>query len=359
MVKGIATFLVLLGASAAAVPACSSSSSPAVAADGGTDAGVDAPPPPLKTATCSGTATACLSGTVAEPGFTGPVLGVLVNLFRVYPYGTVVPEDSMQLAEDGTFAFSNLDPWAHYYVQAIGVWNSQTNGNAIAKVAGPFAVPSTGAIAIVLEPVFLEIEQQKPAGGTTSVVWASAHVYSPATGAELTDATVSAGIDGQTFLMPYTTNAGGSQSYYVALPANVAGATAFTITTSEPELGPQPKTWNLVGALPTFDGAVTAPAMDATVPKGMPLTVTWQAISESSFSFVELFSQSTGGIYTQTYVSPAADAPDTTTETIPGSDLATAGPYLLNVEYANATCPVTADGCVYNDSTVPVSFTAQ
>jgi hypothetical protein len=51
-------------------------------------------------------------------------------------------------------------------------------------------------------------------------------------------------------------------------------------------------------------------------------------------------------------------APDVTTVTIPASDLAAPGTYLLNQSFVHATCPATADGCVYNVWTAAETLTA-
>jgi hypothetical protein len=101
---------------------------------------------------------------------------------------------------------------------------------------------------------------------------------------------------------------------------------------------------------------VTAPTSTTIARAGAPLAVTWKPVPAASYSILELF---VGQAPSPSYVSPGADAPDTTTETIPGSALSAPGVYLLNVVYSDATCPATADGCVYNDSTVPVSFMVQ
>src|SRR5215471_2872938 len=93
-----------------------------VACSGGTagplgDAAADAFVQPLTTM-CTGDATRCLSGTVATQGMTAKMTVAGASLFRVYPYGAAQPIQKPQLvAKDGTWAFSGLDPWAHYYVQ--------------------------------------------------------------------------------------------------------------------------------------------------------------------------------------------------------------------------------------------------
>ncbi len=342
---------------AAVAPACSSNGNPSV---GLGDAGADALGPPPPTSSCMGDMTACLSGTVKAPKFNPSFLVAKVNLFRVYPYGAVSAVQTVQVAQDGTFALSNVAPWTHYYLQAVGLFESTHNGNAVAAVVGPFTVPVTGGpIPIEIKPVFLEVLQQRPTGGQTSLAWASAHVYDPASGAELTNATVSFTSGSQTWPMPYAANAGGSMSYFATIPPGVAGGTAFTITTSAMALGGSPLTWSLVGEPATFDGAVTSPAPGATVPVNSPLTVTWMVQPAASHTVVELFRVQGMNNDVAVYQSPAAVASDVTMETVPGSALSMPGAYLLNVAYSKATCPTTADGCVYNNSTAPLDFMAQ
>src|SRR5579883_1339733 len=75
---------------------------PAVDAGGG-----DAAMQP-QTATCSGAATQCLSGTLATKGMTAQLQLAGANLFRVFPYGAAKPIAAQLVAKDGTWAFSNL-----------------------------------------------------------------------------------------------------------------------------------------------------------------------------------------------------------------------------------------------------------
>jgi len=305
-----------------------------------------------------GDATLCLSGTVASAVFAPGFSHAKVSLYRVFPYGNVTTLSDQPVAADGTFAFSNLPAWSHYYVQAEGLFGGDQNG--VAAVVGPVQVPvTTSTVAIQIKPVFLEILQQGPTGGATSLAWPSAHLYDPGTGAELTGGSVSLNAGSQNWPMPYTGNLAGSKSYFVQVPQGTPGGTAFTISTYEMALGPMPKTWNLVGEPPTFTGTVTSPVAGATLPVNQPLTVAWSAQPASSYTVVELFHVMSPTAQTQTYISPAADAPDVTSETIPASALATAGMYLLNVAYSKATCPTTADGCVYNNATVALNITVQ
>jgi hypothetical protein len=223
-------------------------------------------------------------------------------------------------------------------------------------------VPGANAgIPLVIRPVFLEVLQQAastPDGGAmpTVLAWASAHLFDPTTGAEVTEGsvTLAAGGEAAPVPMPYTSNAGGTKSFYAALPAGTMGGTSFAITTSYTELGASPVTWKLAGEPATFQGAITGPS--SSVPANQPLPVTWVAVPMASYSVTELF-VAQGSSFVSTYVSPVVNAPNVTTETIPASALGAPGSYLLNESYANATCPATADGCVYNVSTAAMNLT--
>ena len=347
-----------------ALLASCSSSSGTLEPPPGTDAGVDGSlPPPPKTATCTGSTSTCLLGTVSTSQFALAPTGTQVSLYDVYPYGAVTPVGRQPLAEDGTFAFSGLSVsvGTAYYIQAESVFGpgAAKMGNGVASVAGPFSLPSPASIAIQMKPVFLEALQQRPSGGgSTTLAWASGHVFDPATGAEVTDATVSFSNGTKSWPMPYGKNAGGISSYYVAIEAGVAGGTAFTVTTGGGALKLPQKTWNLTGEPATFDGSVSSPSPGAAVPAHSPLTVTWVPAAGATYEVVQLFATQ-GTMQTPVFLSPAANATTVMTETIPASALAAAGSYLLNVAYSNASCPPAADGCVYNNSTVPVMFTAQ
>jgi hypothetical protein len=352
----LASILVGIG-----LPSCSSAGE-AAAVDAGEDAPADAELPedfvPIpKTAVCEGDTTLCLSGTLALKDFTAPPTAGKVTLYHLFPSGNVEVIAWTPVADDGTFAFSRLDNWGHYYLQGEARFGNGAHARGVASTVGSFTIPAPSKpIAIVVRPVLLEVLQQAPSGGATLLSWASAHLYDPASGTEVTLGSVSLTAGGMSYPMPYGTNAGGAHSFNVNLPAGTPGGTTFTITTSYPELGSSPKTWSLTGEPATFGGAIVSPM--GTVPANAPLKVEWQAETMASYSQTELFEQQ-GTDYVQRYVSPTVNAPDVTTETIPASALATSGSYLLNEGYANATCPTTADGCVYNFSTAIVNLTVQ
>jgi hypothetical protein len=330
---------------------------PIVPIDGGTkDTGLPEDYVPIpKTEKCTGEATACLSGTFALDAFKAKPSATKVTLYRVFPHGDTATVSWTPVATDGTFAFSDIPSWGHYYLEAEARFGKGSSENAVTSIVGSFTIPAANApIPLVVRPVFLEVLQQAAAGMNTTLAWASAHLYDPASGAELTSGTVSLTANSKSYPMPYTTNAGGTMSFYATLPAGIAGGTSFAVVTSAPELGSTPMTWTLVGDPATFAGSITSPMGAA--PTNAPLTVTWTAEPMASYSVTELFIQN-GSNFVSTYTSPTVNAPDVTTETIPASALTTSGAYLLNESYANATCPATADGCVYNVSTAAENVT--
>jgi hypothetical protein len=354
----------VLSASLSSWLGCSSESANPI--DGGSnDAGLpDGYVPIPATEECQGVKTACLFGTVAFHDFKAPPTASRVILYRVFPHGetdavapcTTTTREScwVPVALDGTFAFSDLPAWSHYYLQAQARFEADAAAPTVASVVGSFAVPAGGtSIALVIRPVFLEVLQQASSGMSTTIAWASAHLYDPATGVEVTTGTVSLSANGKTTVMPYGANAGGTESFFTKLPPGTPGGTSFTITTSYAELGSSPVTWSLVGDPVTFQGSLTLPASGA-IPANHPLTVSWTEEPMASYEVTELFFQQGSS---PVYVSPVF-APDVMTDTIPASEVATPGTYLLNESYANATCPATADGCVYNVWTAAETLTA-
>jgi hypothetical protein len=345
---------------AAGAFACSSNGQVApVQDDGGTgdDSGLVQP----GTESCTGDATRCLSGTVKSKGFTATPTGMKVELFHVFPFGTVTAVQSVLVAEDGTFAFNNLDPWAHYYAQAIAKFGTPDAGaafTAVGRIVGPLSVPSAGQpIAISIVPAQLEVLESKAAGAVPKLQWASAHVFDPGSGIELVNASVSIQVGNSSTAMPYATNIGGSKSYFALFTPAMDAAQSYTITASHASFGASPVSWQVVADPPSYDAALSAPADGASIVATQPLLVSWPAQPLADYVVVELFSGS-GGNYETAYASQRANPPDTTQETIPASAITAAGPYLLNVEVAKASCPAAADGCVYGSAVATASLTA-
>jgi hypothetical protein len=273
----------VLGALAAFFPISCSSASGGGGADGGSEreapADVRIPDGQVvvpKTLACAGNKSTCLSGTLAVKDFTAKPTATRVILYHVFPHGNVAVVASTPVALDGTFAFSHLDAWAHYYLQGEARFDKGANSYSMITNVGSFTVPATQTpIPIVIRPVFLEVLQNAPSGGATTLTWASAHLFDPSSGAELTAATVSLTANGTSYPMPFGVGAGGTKSFNVSLPEGVPGGTSFTITTSYAELKGSPVTWTLVGEPATFGGGIVSPT--GTVPANEALTVTWQA----------------------------------------------------------------------------------
>ncbi len=342
----------------AAVPALAplACSGNAETGDGGTlDGGLPENYVPIPGSTaCNSDTSACLSGTFALKDFTGKATATKVSLFKLFPHGDAAPVTWSPVALDGTFAFNNVEAWDHYYIQAVARFGDGKTATSVATVVGPFAVPGKNeGIAIQVRPVYLEVLQQT-ASGKTVANWASAHLYDVSTGAELNAGKVSITLDNKRFAMPYGQNASGTKSFYVAFPAGTTGGTSFSITTDF--TGLPSTTWHLVGDPATFSGKITAPT--GTVPAGKPLKVEWTAANGAAYSQTELF-EAKGAMYALKYVSPALNAPDVTSETIPGTELTTPGSYLLNESFQNPSCPASSDGCVYNVSGAAMNVTVK
>jgi len=330
---------------------------PSTASSAGDDGGDDGSAPPA-TSTCTGDPTACLSGTATTHGFVAPMSRARANLYRVFPSGTAAPLATQFVANDGTWAFSSLAAWGHYYVQiAADFAVDGGRPSAVGATVGPFGVPAVagGTIAVPVEPVQLEILEGSTAGGY-DLQWASAHVFDPATGDEIAGgANVAITVAGAATPMPWTTNSAGVLAYFVEFAQPVAAQPAYTITTS---FGSSNDSWHLVADPPTFAGAIASPADHAAVPTGQPLVVSWPAQPLADYEVVELFVLK-GSTWSATYASPQPVAADTTQETIPASSIPQSGQYLLEVAFSKSNCPVTADGCVSANAVASAHLTAQ
>jgi hypothetical protein len=337
----------------AGLPSCGSSEQVATAVDAG-DGGSQATP---ATEACTGAASSCLSGTAKARGFSATPLGMQVNLFRVFPSAGATPVATMPVALDGTWAFSGVPAWGHYYVQLAADYGQPTT---LTSITGPLTVPSTAPQAIAVEPVQLTVLEQS-VGGVFEVYSAEALVFDPTSGAPITgSASVAIKIGNTVTPMPWAAAAGGTMAYIVEFPrASMPTAeAAYTITTSAAALGPSPVSWQLAAAPPAFTGSIMSPANLATVTHGQPLPVRWPAQPAADYVVVELFNQVMGQ-WSPIYESPLPDGPDVTTETIPASKVAAAGPYLLNVDFSTASCPPAADGCVLSSTAAEAQVTAQ
>jgi hypothetical protein len=345
---------ILLGL--AGLPSCSSA---ATTADAGSDAsGVEGGfPPPPSTEACTGPTTSCLRGTAAPRGFKLMPIDMEVNLFRVFPSAGAKPIATMPVALDGTWAFSGVPAWAHYYVQLAANYGGPTT---VTSLTGPLSVPSSAAQAIAVEPVQLTVLEQS-VNGVYQVDWAEAQIVDPTSGAPVTEsATVAIAIGAATTPMPWGAAPGGTVAYFVQFPQGSMPSAqhTYTITTSAPAFGSTPASWQLSAAPPTFTGSITSPAASASITHGQPLSVTWPAEPGADFIVVELFHQVMGQ-WSPVYESPLPDGPDVTTETIPADKVAATGNYLLNVDFSTASCPATSDGCVLASTAAEAQVTAE
>jgi hypothetical protein len=356
-----------LVAAAAFASACSSSSAGggADAAPPGDDGGVggDGAMPgatcvgPVSskapsTNACPGDATRCIAGTLANANtLAASPVQACASLYQVLPQGAAPLIATQMVAVDGTWAFGDLSAWAHYYVKLVGDFRlPDGTGASIPAIVGPLAVPSAGPISAQLKPVTLQVLESRVKAGTRQVLWASARVYDPQTGGELSKdgATVSIAIGGVSTPMAWTDN-----GYYAAFSPPPVASASYTVSTT---IGSTTRTWTLTSDPPAFDGAITSPANGATVAPG-PLAVMWSAAPDADYELVEIFARGDGGwSATPAYTSAAPNRADTTSETTSSLD---SGSYLLNVAYAKASCPTSADGCVLSNAVADARFTVQ
>jgi hypothetical protein len=288
-----------------------------------------------------------------------------VFLYSVFPSGkvaavgeTATSDGGNEVGADGTFAFSQLPPGDHYFLRALARYDPADATSTVETIVGPLAVPSADPVAVTMRPVSLEVLQGRVAGASTptTLTYASARVFDPSTGHPLADATVTFGVNGQSFPLPYGPTPTGQNGYFAALPAGTAGGTSFTFTTAQASMGT--KTWTVAGELPAFDSAIAAPADGAKVTASTPLNVTWQAQPATTHTIVQLFEQ-TGNAYVPTFQTTSPLAPDATSVTIPADSVKGAGKYLLSVEIARAVCAAAADGCAIGTTTASANLTVQ
>jgi hypothetical protein len=312
------------------------------------------------TAVCTGDATACLSGTLKTTGFTAIFPFAEVQLYRVFPSGDTMPIQSQELALDGTFAFSALPAWGHYYLRGIAQFGDPTAPVFVDTYQGRFAIPTAAgaSIDLVVQPLVAGIAESA-LGGSRGVTYATARVYDPASGAELTDATVSLIAAGMTIAMPYVADPSGAKSYYVAYGTPLAAAGPFQIQATDAALGSAPLSVTVTTEASSFAPMLTSPADGATIPVSTALPVTWPSEPLSDYALVELFSKGASA-FTSVYASAGTLATDTTTETIPATAIATAGMYLLNVDFGQAACGIGgSQGCAYLVHAAAANLTAQ
>jgi hypothetical protein len=306
---------------------------------------------------CSGDATACLEGSVTVQGFTATPVRVGASLFREFPSTGAVALATVPIAADGTWAFSNLDAWEHYYIELQADFGQSQD---VAGFVGPLTVPLAGGpVTTHLEPAQLTVLEQGAAASALQIQSAEAYLFDPSSGAPLQNATVSILVGSTAVPMPWTSIPGSTNSgYYVTFSPPPPAQPTYTITSSAPG-ATSPTTWQLVANAPAFSPSLSAPADGAAVPANQPLTVAWTAQPMADEELVQLYTQSNGA-WSQVYEVPAPLDEDVTTATVPGSDVGPAGqPLLVNVAFVHGSCPASADGCVVGELIVPAQITPQ
>jgi hypothetical protein len=323
---------------------------------------VTQPTPP--TNACTGDPAACLSGSAGTRGFATSPRHRCASVYRTFPQGTAQPVQTQIVAADDTWAFSGLPAWGHYYVLVVDDFSLPGAGASVAAIVGPESVPAAladggASLQVQIKPVQLAALETKTAGGSWQVQWASAHVFDPASGAELKGSSqVAVVVGGQPTPMPWGPDPSGGSSYFVQFAQPPAAQASYAITTSDPALGSTPLTWTLLADPPSFDGAIAKPSDGAVVPANTPLTLSWSAQPAADFVLTELFAKTDAGAWTLAYTSPQPNDSSVTSETIPASDLPP-GTYLLNLAFSRANCPASADGCVFANAIGVAQFTAQ
>jgi hypothetical protein len=305
-----------------------------------------------QTEACTGASTACLSGSASTTGFTTSPRHMEVHLFRGYPSVGSAEISTIPVALDGTWAFSGVAAWDHYFVQVVADFGQPV---AIAAVAGSLTVPSsTGPVAVQVPPVQLSVLQEAQPSGAVQLVSALAYVFDPSTGAAVSNATVAIEVGGAPQPLVWTSVTSTASAYVLKFPAGTAAQASYTVTTALSGSS-STSTWTLSSPTTSLSPTLTAPSSGGTVPAGQPLTVSWPELASDS-ELVELFTQQAGA-WTSAYQSPPDDA-DVTQQTVPGADV-TAGPLLINVDFLLGSCPVTSDGCVAATYVAASQVTAQ
>jgi hypothetical protein len=337
--------------------ACSSGDQPSpVQGDGGSpgDSGVEPPPPHWA---CSGSASTCLSGTVSTASFSAKPQVLEAWLYRLFPgSGTSTSLAKHTVATDGTWAFSNLSAWGHYYVQIVAGFGQMYGPGA---TVGPLTVPSSAPVAVQVRPVQILASEQGMGGGSLGLDWASAYAFDPSTGAQLqgSAASVSISVGGTSTPLPWT-NSGNQSLYFAQLSQPDGGAPAaqasYTVTTSGAAFGAMPASWQVTATPPTFTPSITT--SQTTMSGQDVLTVSWAAQPTADYVTVAVFQAMGGALVTST----SEIAPDQVSAQLqlPATD---GGPvnYVVDAYFTTASCPTTADGCVLSSAVAPLPITAQ
>jgi hypothetical protein len=290
---------------------------------------------------------------VTLSGFLATPSRFQAQIFREFPVAGATPLATTYVGSDGSYAFSDLPPWGHYFVQAGADFGQPV---AVGAVVGPLAVPQTGAGAdVTIEPVQLTIVQQSSAAGTLALQSALAYVFDPNSGAPAKGATLTLDLVGGQVAMQESTQ-GGAEAYTAVFAQPEPAQATYTVTAVLPG-ATSPTTWHAAAGSTSFTPTLSAPSANAAVPQGQPLLVTWPSEASADEELVVLYTQQQGA-WAQQYESSRPDDEDVTTETIPGSYVAS-GTLLVNVLFAAAYCPSDQDGCVVTDETASAQITAK
>jgi hypothetical protein len=282
---------------------------------------------------------------------------LLVSLYGLFPYGTQpsVNAAPQRVAPGGTWTFRCLPAGAHYYVQAVAHFNvADAQPATVGAVVGPLTVPSTGPVAVHVQPLQIEVLESRPAGSATrQLQWALVHLFDPATGDEI-DAGGSAPTP-----IPWRSDAPASRvgAYYLQFVSPPAALPSYTVTAS---WGSTSLSSKVVADPPTFDGAITSPSDGAAVVAGMPLTVAWTTQPQADYEIVELFAKAPGQLI-NAYTSPKPAGPIVTQELVPIPGISGGMPvnYVLSVSYSKTNCSPDAAGCVQSNTVSTAALTAQ
>jgi hypothetical protein len=354
--------------------ACSSGANEAApdASNGDESAGQGQAPPAC--ALDASNAATCITGSVSTAAFSAPATSVIADLFTDVPLGGQPLAQEEVVGADGTWAFdtSALEPppgWSHYYVEVFAQFGVL---GTVARIVGPLVTAaSAGPVVVNLEPVHLEvIESRIAGGGAMQFRYASAHVFDPATGAEITNGTaiVAIAVGGTSLPMPWVP---GAMVYEVEPSASLDAQPTYRVTIMHPAFGSAPAAWQLVANTATLNGVITAPPAGARVDIAGPLEIDWEPAPAADYVQVDIFGQagvpagpdggaSDAGVSwspAALYSSPTPETGSAGREIVPGGTFTQPGAALINVVYSYATCPGVADGCVYSGTVAAETIT--
>ncbi len=327
--------------------------------------------PPACTLDASNGAT-CLTGSVATVAFSAPATTIIADLYTDVPLGDQPLAHEEVVGSDGTWAFdtSAFEPspgWSHYYVEVFAQFGVL---GTVSRTVGPLATPSSaGPVVVNLRPVHLEaIESRITGGGPMQFRYASAHVFDPGTGAEITDGTaiVAIAVGGSSLPMPWDARA---MVYDVEPSASLDAPPTYQVTVIHPAFGSAPAVWQLVGNTTTLDGGITAPPAGALVDTAGPLEIDWDPAPAADYVQVDIFGQAgadagapDAGVTwapAALYSSPTPETGSVGREIVPAGTFTQPGAALINVVYSYATCPGMADGCVYSGTVAAETITLE